>query len=168
MKELVTAERFREETSKDLNKLGWLLCLAHCVTAGKNRYPLAYDKEVVVGLNELDSCFEVIQFMQEYQLEVSYDSLAYLFSEVYSSQADTLNDKLVVAGAFASFLDETVANSFNISAYPIPEANFIQTVDDLPAVDEHEIFGFHFNITIAMDSIQVQHIEQGARAYRIQ
>lgn len=74
---------------------------------------------------------------------------------------------MIVAGVFSSFLDDAVANSFNISAYPIPEANFVQTVDELPATDEHEIFGFHFNIMIAMDSIHVENIEQGARAYRI-
>lgn len=42
------------------------------------------------------------------------------------------------------------------------------TVDDFPPVDEHDIFGFHSNITIAMDSIYVEDIEHGARAYRIQ
>lgn len=87
---------------------------------------------------------------------------------MYSSKADNLNDKMVMAGVFSSFLDDTVAGGFNIFSYPLPEANFIQTVDDFPALDEHEIFGFHFNIMIAIDSIHVENIEQGARAYRIQ
>jgi hypothetical protein len=28
-----------------------------------------------------------------------------------------------------------MASSFNILSYPIPESNFVATVDDLPAVD---------------------------------
>ena len=68
MKEIVTAECFKEETNKDLNRLSWLLCLAHCVAAGKNKYPLAYDHEVIVGTNELDSCFQIIHFMRDKHL----------------------------------------------------------------------------------------------------
>jgi hypothetical protein len=58
-----------------------------------------------------------------------------VFSEIYSAQADTFNDKMVINGTFSTLLDDSMASSFNILSYPIPESNFVATVDDLPAVD---------------------------------